>query len=191
MLFLKHNLRNNRGIAMMIVIVTVLVLTIMGGVLLAAVNNEVKSRVWLEERITARYLAEAAISQGVYALSHEINDKMNQVYGEESSDPEINLAALGEANLELDEGDMKGSFGFQLKSLEDDEDILTFRLFGIDEEVYRTVPNSDKFVITGTGTLSDGHRKFIIEAEIRLFYSLTGNRVSDYEVLEWKEIFEE
>jgi|GEM_PF-5882307 Tfp pilus assembly protein PilX len=58
----------NNGAALIFAIFVILLLTIITGILAGALNNEVKLRLTTEERAVAKYLAEAGIEHGMFAI---------------------------------------------------------------------------------------------------------------------------
>jgi hypothetical protein len=60
---------NQTGAALPAAIFTVLILTMLSGIMMASLNNEIKVRTAVEERIIVRHLAEAGIEHALYLVA--------------------------------------------------------------------------------------------------------------------------
>lgn len=64
-------LKNQKGSALVITIILIMVVTIFGTAMLFSVANEVKMNRAMEENIIADYLAQAGIDHGLYLIENE------------------------------------------------------------------------------------------------------------------------
>lgn len=62
-------IKKKKGSALVISIVVGLIVVSLSGILLSTINNELKTRRVSEERLSAKYLAEAGIEHGLYLYS--------------------------------------------------------------------------------------------------------------------------
>jgi type II secretory pathway component PulK len=66
-------LRNQKGSALVVTLILMMVVTVLGSAMLFSIASEIKLNKAMEERTIARYLAQAGIDHGLLILENEAN----------------------------------------------------------------------------------------------------------------------
>jgi Tfp pilus assembly protein PilX len=66
-------LRNQKGSALVVTLILMMVVTVLGSAMLFSIASEIKLNKAMEERTIARYLAQAGIDHGLLIIENEAN----------------------------------------------------------------------------------------------------------------------
>ncbi|OEH84223.1 hypothetical protein BHU72_12530 [Desulfuribacillus stibiiarsenatis] len=191
---MKQNINNRSGLALPLVILVVLLVTLLSGVMLTALNNEFRTRAATEEIISTKYFSEAGIEHGITEITKIIEDQMAIARTGAQLLQTINVTfdtipGYGTNQLIQHNGQTLGQYGYLIETKLSESSLvqnLTFTVLEVSTGVYRAIPNHTRFKITANGQRS-GSKNYRIEAEVDIGINFTNTNIEQVRIAKWTE----
>lgn len=195
----KYIFNNQKGAAFPIAIFMIILLTMLTGIMMKALNNEFRIHKVTEDRVIARYVAEAGAEHGIAAVYRVIDNGFNKLDEQgipleiEDDNPIEVSIPMENMYLEVD-NEQVGSYTVEFYENETDLADFTFLVedFGyFDEDDEEWVEDfrvtgfePSEFIIKSSG-VSNG-RTSTIKAEVRIRADFSLKKI-EHDILEWQE----
>lgn len=191
---MKRNLKVKKGSALLVTIFVATLISIMSVALLNLYMNEIRIKNRSEEKIQAKYIAEAGLEHGIAEINNSISKSLvSTFYNEKNFNVEIGI----KENNFFDKGNTKGDYTIAFYDNENNNlNDISFNVINIapkDEEPIYVVNSVEpsECTIVSQGNLKDSSGKVLntvnMEAKVRFQIDYGNKKITKIDILQWQE----
>jgi type II secretory pathway pseudopilin PulG len=191
---MKRNLKVKKGSALLVTIFVATLISIISVALLNLYMNEIRIKNRSEEKIQAKYIAEAGLEHGIAEINNSISESLVSTFYNEKN---FNIAIEIKENNLFDKGNIKGDYTAAFYDNENKKlNDIYFNVINIapkDEEPIYVVNSVEpsEFTVVSQGNLKDSSGKVLntvtMEAKVRFQIDYANKKITKIDILQWQE----